>query len=106
MYTSGTTGQPKGILLNYKHLQGSPQAMKYFVDLSERDVKLCAIPLSHIGGFIYIQNCVIFGITLSLDGPFSSAGVFKKYCAVQGYLFSCGSAHVYSDADGQEYRSI
>ena len=24
MYTSGTTGQPKGILLNYKHLEGSP----------------------------------------------------------------------------------
>jgi acyl-CoA synthetase (AMP-forming)/AMP-acid ligase II len=70
MYTSGTTGQPKGILLNYKHLQGSPQAMKYFVDLSERDVKLCAIPLSHIGGFIYIQNCIIFGITLVLMDRF------------------------------------
>jgi len=70
MYTSGTTGQPKGILLNYKHLQGSPQAMKYFVDLSERDVKLCAIPLSHIGGFIYIQNCIIFGISLVLMDRF------------------------------------
>lgn len=70
MYTSGTTGQPKGILLNYKHLQGSPQAMKHFVDLSERDVKLCAIPLSHIGGFIYIQNCIIFGITLILMDRF------------------------------------
>ena len=70
MYTSGTTGQPKGILLNYKHLQGSPLAMKHFVDLSPRDVKLCAIPLSHIGGFIYIQNCIIFGITLVLMDRF------------------------------------
>jgi long-chain acyl-CoA synthetase len=70
MYTSGTTGTPKGILLNYRHLDGSPEAMKYFVDLTERDVKLCAIPLSHIGGFIYIQNCILFGITLVLMDRF------------------------------------
>ncbi len=78
MYTSGTTGQPKGILLNYKHLQGSPQAMKYFVDLSPRDVKLCAIPLSHIGGFIYIQNCIIFGITLVLMDRFHPMEFLKN----------------------------
>ncbi len=71
MYTSGTTGAPKGILLNYRHLDGSPEAMKHFVDLNERDVKLCAIPLSHIGGFIYIQNCILFGITLILMERFN-----------------------------------
>ena len=86
MYTSGTTGQPKGILLTYRHLQGSPQAMKHFVDLSPRDVKLCAIPLSHIGGFIYIQNCIIFGITLVLMDRFHPLE-FLKY--VQQYKVTC-----------------
>jgi len=86
MYTSGTTGQPKGILLNYKHLQGSPQAMKYFVDLSERDVKLCAIPLSHIGGFIYIQNCIIFGISLVLMDRFHPLEFLKL---VQEHKVTC-----------------
>ena len=71
MYTSGTTGKPKGILLNYKHLEGSPKAMEYFVDLNEKDIKLCAIPLSHIGGFIYVQNCINFGITLILMERFN-----------------------------------
>ena len=66
MYTSGTTGKPKGILLNYRHLDGSPEAMKHFVDLTAEDVKLAAIPLSHIGGFIYIQNCLHFAITVIL----------------------------------------
>ncbi len=78
MYTSGTTGNPKGILLNYKHLQGSPMAMKHFVDLNERDVKICAIPLSHIGGFIYIQNCIIFGITLVLMDRFHPLEFLKN----------------------------
>jgi len=86
MYTSGTTGSPKGILLNYKHLQGSPQAMKYFVDLSPKDVKLCAIPLSHIGGFIYIQNCIIFGITLVLMDRFHPLEFLKN---VTAYKVTC-----------------
>ncbi|VAX34957.1 Long-chain-fatty-acid--CoA ligase [hydrothermal vent metagenome] len=71
MYTSGTTGKPKGILLNYKHLEGSPEAMKHFVDLTDKDIKLAAIPLSHIAGFIYIQNCLCFGITTVLMGRFN-----------------------------------
>jgi len=86
MYTSGTTGQPKGILLNYKHLQGSPEAMKYFVDLGDRDVKLCAIPLSHIGGFIYIQNCIIFGITLVLMDRFHPLEFLKN---IAQYKVTC-----------------
>lgn len=71
MYTSGTTGTPKGILLTHQHLKGSPEAMKYFVDLSDADIKLAAIPFSHIGGFIYIQNCLIFGITLIMMDRFN-----------------------------------
>ncbi len=86
MYTSGTTGRPKGVLLNYRHLDGSPAAMEYFVDLSDRDVKLCAIPLSHIGGFIYIQNCIKFGITLVLMERFHPFDFLEK---VQQYKVTC-----------------
>ena len=82
MYTSGTTGKPKGILLTYKHLEGSPAAMDHFVDLDENDIKLAAIPLSHIGGFIYIQNCILFAITVVLMdrfNPFEFLGLIDRY---------------------------
>jgi len=86
MYTSGTTGKPKGILLNYKHLEGSPTAMEYFVDLSEKDIKLAAIPLSHIAGFIYVQNCINFGITLILMERFNP---FKFLENIAQYKVTC-----------------
>jgi long-chain acyl-CoA synthetase len=86
MYTSGTTGKPKGILLNYRHLEGSPKAMEYFVDLSDRDIKLCAIPFSHIGGFIYIQNCILFGITLVLMDRFNPIEFLKN---INDYKVTC-----------------
>lgn len=86
MYTSGTTGKPKGILLNYRHLDGSPEAMKYFVDLTERDIKLVAIPFSHIGGFIYIQNCICFGISLVLMERFQPMEFLEN---IQKYKVTC-----------------
>ena len=86
LYTSGTTGKPKGILLNYRHLEGSPKAMEHFVDLNERDVKLCAIPFSHIGGFVYIQNCIIFGITLVLMDRFNPVEFLRN---IQQYKITC-----------------
>ena len=86
MYTSGTTGAPKGILLNYKHLQGSPEAMEYFVDLTDRDVKLAAIPLSHIGGFIYIQNCIHFKITVILMDRFNPMEFLRN---IDRYKVTC-----------------
>ena len=86
MYTSGTTGKPKGILLNYKHLEGSPKAMEHFVDLTDNDIKLAAIPLSHIGGFIYVQNSILFGITLILMDRFNP---FKFLENIHRYKITC-----------------
>jgi len=67
-YTSGTTGKPKGVLINYLQLTAPPKSMEFFVnsDLGDRDTTLCALPFSHLGGLIYIQNTIVFGLKLVL----------------------------------------
>jgi len=65
-YTSGTTGRPKGVLVSYLQLGAPPKAMDFFVDLTEKDTVLCAVPLSHLGGLIYLQNCIAFGLSVVL----------------------------------------
>lgn len=86
MYTSGTTGSAKGILLNYRHLDGSPKAMEYFVDLTDKDIKLCCLPLSHSAGLVYIQNCICYGITLVLMERFQPLEFLKN---IQKYKVTC-----------------
>jgi len=86
LYTSGSTGRPKGVCLNYKHLDGAPQAMEYFVDLSAHDVKLSALPLSHAGGLVYLQNCVYFGITLVMMERFNPLEFLRL---VEKYKVTC-----------------
>lgn len=67
-HTSGTTGKPKGVLINYRQLSAPPKSMEFFVksDLSDKDSALCALPFSHLGGLIYIQNTIYFDLRLIL----------------------------------------
>jgi len=83
-YTSGTTGKPKGVLINYLQLDAPPKSMAFFVnaDLSSKDVSLCALPFSHLGGLIYIQNTITFGLTLVLMERFIPLDFLKN---VQNY---------------------
>jgi len=83
-YTSGTTGKPKGVLINYAQLDAPPKSMAFFVnsDLGPKDTALCALPFSHLGGLIYIQNTITFGLTLVLMERFMPLDFLKN---VQNY---------------------
>ncbi len=83
-YTSGTTGKPKGVLISYAQLDAPPKSMSFFVnaDLGSQDTALCALPFSHLGGLIYIQNTITFGLTLVLMERFVPLDFLKN---VQNY---------------------
>ena len=66
VYSSGTTGWPKGILWNYRHLNSGPQTIKHFVEINQDFTLLCCLPFSHGGGLVFIQCMVTFGLTIVL----------------------------------------
>ena len=78
IYSSGTTGRPKGILWNYRHLDSGPQTLEHCVEIDESYRLLCCLPFSHGGGLVYIQCMLYFGTTMVLEEHFIPSEFLKN----------------------------
>jgi len=66
LYTSGTTGRPKGVILTFDHLDCFPETMEEAVGTSSEDVWACLLPMSHIVGPICCNEMIFRGSTLAI----------------------------------------
>ncbi|MEX0836880.1 MAG: AMP-binding protein, partial [Gemmatimonadota bacterium] len=48
LYTSGTTGQPKGVMLTHNNIASNVRASRMVLEVSEADNTVSFLPLSHI----------------------------------------------------------
>ncbi|MDQ0857918.1 o-succinylbenzoate--CoA ligase [Bacillus sp. V2I10] len=70
MYTSGTTGKPKGVLQSYGNHYWSAAGSSLNLGLHHDDRWLCAVPLFHISGLSILMRGVIYGMTVILHDSF------------------------------------
>ncbi|MBN6188401.1 long-chain fatty acid--CoA ligase [Aneurinibacillus sp. BA2021] len=51
LYTSGTTGKPKGAMLSHENLLANTVSCNRLLQLNEKDVFMCVLPMFHTFGF-------------------------------------------------------
>ena len=76
LFTTGTTGAPKGVALNHRNLAAAALNINSFIKNTADDVELLALPVSHSFGLGRVRCVLSKGGTLVLLGTFAS---MKKF---------------------------
>jgi long-chain acyl-CoA synthetase len=105
IYTSGTTGEPKGVMLTHANLTSNIEAGSQVLVLSEDDVALSFLPLSHaferMVSFIYLLTGVQIVFAESMGSiardigtvrPTVMTGVPRVYEKLQTRIVTTGEA--------------
>lgn len=72
MYTSGTTGFPKGVRQTAENHTSNALSSVLNLGLSEDDCWLCTMPLFHISGFSILVRSLLYGMTVRLYEKFDA----------------------------------
>lgn len=66
LYTSGSTGQPKGVVLSHRNLVAGAKSVASYLDNSSQDTLLAALPLSFDAGFSQLTTAFHAGARVVL----------------------------------------
>ncbi|MFT8424917.1 MAG: o-succinylbenzoate--CoA ligase [Liquorilactobacillus sp.] len=75
MFTSGTTGNPHGVLQTFKNHFFSAVGSAINLGLQANDMWLCAVPIFHISGFSIMMRSLIYGMPVLLVEHFQEKQV-------------------------------
>lgn len=79
IFTTGTTGKPKGVTLTHKNIVAAAQNINSFIGNTADDIELLALPISHSFGLGRLRCVLSLGATLVLLGSFANVGRFYRF---------------------------
>ena len=79
IFTTGTTGIPKGVSLTQKNISAAALNINTFIKNTSDDVELLALPVSHSFGLGRLRCVLSNGQTLILLGSFANMKRFFRY---------------------------
>ncbi|WP_200825136.1 class I adenylate-forming enzyme family protein [Aquimarina sp. AU119] len=71
LYTSGSTGEPKGVMLTHQNMIAATNSLNTYLGYNREDKVLCALPLSFDYGLYQMIMCISKGAMLVLEKEFT-----------------------------------
>lgn len=88
MYTSGTTGNPKGVMQTYGNHWWSANASALNLGLHVQDKWLCTVPIFHISGYSILMRGQIYGMPIVLHSSFDEKKAIEDISRYQITIMS------------------
>ncbi|RJS61692.1 fatty acid--CoA ligase family protein [Bacillus sp. PK3_68] len=89
LYTSGTTGKPKGAMLSHKNLYSNARDIGSYLQFSEKDRIITVLPMFHVFCLSVCLNApLISGATMIIFPKFSPKEIFAQAKQHQATVFA------------------
>lgn len=89
LYTSGTTGMPKGCILTQGSMTKIPSSIAYCYGIRGDDVVLTSLPLFHMGAIsLALLPSIITGASVHMPGRFSASTYFEEAAQAKATISS------------------
>jgi long-chain acyl-CoA synthetase len=96
IYTSGCTGEPKGVMLTHRNMLIVAESVTTYLGLVESDVVYCALPLSFSYGICQLTSGFPVGATVVLDLSFAFPVRSLALMAAEGVTTFAGVPTMYA----------
>jgi len=88
LYTSGTTGNPKGVVTTHQNIEAQITSLTTSWEWSQDDHILNVLPLHHIHGIINVMSCALWsGACCQFLTKFDADEIFKIFCKDEVNVF-------------------
>ncbi len=105
-YTSGTTGNPKGVLLSHKNVLADVDGVSQALGLEERQTVLCFLPLFHVNAMLTCTFSLGIGQTGRPSQILQRQRILGSGGSLQGQFLVRGSGCLSDSADGSQPPEI
>jgi long-chain acyl-CoA synthetase len=79
IFTTGTTGEPKGVQLSHRNIAAAARNINMFIANTPDDVEMLALPISHSFGLGRMRCALSNGQTLVMLGSFANVKRFFRF---------------------------
>lgn len=89
LYTSGTTGKPKGAMLSHRNLTSNARSIGKYLNVSEQDRTLAVLPMFHVFCLTVVVNASLaHGAAIIIASRFSPQETFELAKKEQVTIFA------------------
>lgn len=112
LYTSGTTGNPKGAMLTHENVYSNARDIGTYLEMTSDDRVVATLPVFHVFALTVVVNAPLLrGATVLLVPQFSPAEVFKTIREQKATIFAgvptmYNFLYQYEEGNPEDYASI
>jgi long-chain acyl-CoA synthetase len=96
IFTSGSEGRPKGVMLSHANIAANTRSIVQYLALQPSDIQMVVLPFFYVMGMSLLNTHVAVGGTLVLNNQFAYTAAVLKQMAAEGVTGFSGVPSTYA----------